>query len=72
MVRRRLRNGLAATFVLTGCSALLDAKDIEFDPNAVAGTWRSRIGTSSPRPACHRPIYFVTRASGAVGKIAKP
>jgi len=35
MVRRPLRRYvLAATFALTGCSALLDVKDIYFDPNA--------------------------------------
>ena len=33
MVRRPLRYVLAAAFALTGCSALLDVKDIYFDPS---------------------------------------
>jgi hypothetical protein len=37
MVRRPLRWVLAATFALTGCSALLDVKDIYFDPTAGGG-----------------------------------
>ncbi len=37
MVRRPLRYVLAATFALTGCSALLDVKDIYFDPSAASG-----------------------------------
>ncbi len=37
MVRRPLRWLLAATFALTGCSALLDVKDIYFDPTATPG-----------------------------------
>jgi hypothetical protein len=36
MVRRSLRILLAATVALTGCNALLDVKDIYFDPNAGA------------------------------------
>ena len=38
MVRRPLRWLLAATLALTGCSALLDVKDIYFDPSPGAAT----------------------------------
>ncbi len=37
MTRRSLRFLLATTLALTGCSALLDVKDIYFDPNAGPG-----------------------------------
>jgi hypothetical protein len=38
MTRRPFRYLLAATLALTGCSALLDVKDIYFDPSATSGT----------------------------------
>jgi hypothetical protein len=38
MVRRPLRYALAAALALTGCSALLDVKDIYFDPAASGGS----------------------------------
>ena len=37
-MRRSLRIVLAATVALTGCNALLDVKDIYFDPNADGGS----------------------------------
>lgn len=44
MVRRPLRYLLATTFALTGCSALLDVKDIYFDSNA--GSANAEGGTT--------------------------
>ena len=46
MVRRPLRWFLAATCALTGCSALIDIKDIQFDPTATPGVGDG--GTDGP------------------------
>lgn len=47
-MRRSLRIVLAATVALTGCNALLDVKDIYFDPNADGGSGGTDGSTDAP------------------------